>query len=91
MSDVEIRLVDSRRDRKAFIQLPHAVFAHDAAWIAHSTTMALLGRNVCYSGKKMTWDEIKNSDEKIVPDPIDINASLPIRPMRIPGVPETQA
>ena len=34
MSEVEIRLVNDRRDYKAFIKVPHAVFAHDPAWIA---------------------------------------------------------
>ncbi len=62
----------------------------DAAWVAHSTTMAILGRNSCYTGKRITWDEIKNSTEKLVPDQIDINGELPIRPLRIPGVAETQ-
>ena len=34
MSEVEIRSVNSRLEQKAFIRRPHAVFAHDAAWIA---------------------------------------------------------
>ena len=34
MSEVNIRLVNNRRDHRAFIQLPHAVFAQDPAWIA---------------------------------------------------------
>lgn len=63
----------------------------DADWVAHSTTMAIQGRNACYSGKRITWDEIKASDEKLVPDVVDMNADLAIRPMRIPGLAETQA
>ena len=58
----------------------------DAAWIAKSTTMAIQGRNACYTGKRITWDEIIASEETLVPDPIDINGSLPIRPISIPGV-----
>ncbi len=34
MGEVDIRLVTSKRDHKAFVQLPHAVFAQDAAWNA---------------------------------------------------------
>jgi len=34
MSEVNIRLVNSKRDHRAFVQLPHAVFAQDSAWIA---------------------------------------------------------
>ncbi|MDF1738573.1 MAG: Gfo/Idh/MocA family oxidoreductase [Verrucomicrobiales bacterium] len=62
----------------------------DAEWIGHSTTMAILGRTACYSGKEITWDEMWNAEQKLVPDVIDMNGELPIRPMRIPGVPETQ-
>jgi len=63
---------------------------NDTEWIAHSTTMALMGRTACYQGKRIEWDDISNSDMKLVPDNIDIDGKLPIRPMRIPGVPETQ-
>ncbi len=62
----------------------------DAAWIAHSTTLAILGREACYTGKRLTWDELEKSDHKLVPDNIDLAADLPIRPMSIPGVMETQ-
>ena len=62
----------------------------DAEWIGHSTTMAILGRTACYSGKRITWDDMWNAQQKLVPDNIDMNGALPIRPIRIPGVPETQ-
>ncbi|MEX2578216.1 MAG: Gfo/Idh/MocA family oxidoreductase [Verrucomicrobiales bacterium] len=62
----------------------------DAEWIAHSTTLAILGREACYTGKRLTWEEVENSDQKLVPDNIDLDADLPIRPERIPGVMETQ-
>ena len=62
----------------------------DANWIAHSTTMAILGRTACYSGKRITWEDMQNAEQDLVPDNIDLNGELPIRPLRIPGVPETQ-
>ncbi len=34
MSEIEIRPVKDRHDHKTFIQVPHAVFADDPAWIA---------------------------------------------------------
>ncbi len=58
----------------------------DGKWVADSTLLAILGRNACYSGKRITWEEISQSDEKLVPDSVDMNGELPIRPMRIPGV-----
>ena len=62
----------------------------DAEWIGHSTLMAILGRTACYSGKRITWDDMWNAGQKLVPDNIDMTAELAIRPMRIPGVAETQ-
>lgn len=57
---------------------------------AQTTLMGILGRNACYTGKEITWDDIVASDEKLVPDSIAMDGELPIRPMAIPGVAETQ-
>lgn len=62
----------------------------DAAWIGHSTTLAILGRTACYSGKRITWDDMWKAEQKLVPDVIDMNGKMPIAPLRIPGVKETQ-
>ncbi|NLT71617.1 MAG: Gfo/Idh/MocA family oxidoreductase [Verrucomicrobiaceae bacterium] len=62
----------------------------DAEWIGNSTTLAILGRTACYSGKRITWDDMWNAQQNLVPDVIDMNGPLPIRPIRVPGVPETQ-
>ena len=62
----------------------------DAAWIGHSTTLAILGRTACYSGKRITWEDMWQAEQKLVPDVIDMNGKMPIAPLRVPGVPETQ-
>ncbi len=62
----------------------------DASWIGHSTTLAILGRTAAYSGKRLSWDDLWNAQQKLVPDVIDMNGPMPIAPLRIPGVPETQ-
>ncbi len=58
----------------------------DAAWVAGSTMLAILGRNACYTGKRLTWKELEESGEKLVPETIDIHAPLPVHPIPIPGV-----
>jgi predicted dehydrogenase len=58
---------------------------NDGDWMAKSTLMAILGRTAAYTGQEITWEEILNSEDKLVPDPIDWNMSLPIRPLAIPG------
>ncbi len=62
----------------------------DEEWVAHSTMMSLLGREVCYTGKQIKWDDFAASDHKLVPDDLKWDGELPIRPMPIPGVAETQ-
>ena len=62
----------------------------DEKWVAHSTMMALFGRDVCYSGQRVKWADYAASDQKLVPDNLKWDDALPIRPMRIPGVAETQ-
>ena len=47
--------------------------------------MAILGRTAAYTGQEITWDEINNSQEKLVADPLEWNMKLPIAPMAIPG------
>ncbi|NNE93585.1 MAG: Gfo/Idh/MocA family oxidoreductase [Verrucomicrobiales bacterium] len=62
----------------------------DENWVAHSTLMAIHGRNACYTGKRIEWADIVASEEKLVPDTIAMDGELPIRPVPIPGVAETQ-
>lgn len=87
------------RTPKSMYDLEHEEFfaairsgeRHDsAALLGHSTTMAILGRTACYSGKRITWQDMWNAQQKLVPDVIDLSAPMPIAPLRIPGVPETQ-
>ncbi|MCB1063223.1 MAG: Gfo/Idh/MocA family oxidoreductase [Verrucomicrobiae bacterium] len=63
----------------------------DEAWVAHSTLLAIMARHAAYTGKRITWEDVINSNEKLVPDTVSMDAELPIRPMAIPGVAETQS
>ena len=57
---------------------------------AQTTLIGIMGRHACYTGKEIKWDELMASEEKLVPDTIAMDGKLPIRPMSIPGVAETQ-
>ena len=57
----------------------------DEEWMVRSTMFGLVGRMAAYTGQKLTYDEVMNSGEKLVPDVIDWNAPLPVHPMPIPG------
>ncbi len=58
---------------------------NDGVWAAHSTLMALMGRMAAYTGKEVSWDEAMNSQEKLVPDNLTWDMTLPIKPMAMPG------
>jgi len=45
-----------------------------------------MGREAAYSGEKITWDQIMSSQLELVPRTFDINASLPVPPLPVPGV-----
>jgi myo-inositol 2-dehydrogenase / D-chiro-inositol 1-dehydrogenase len=55
-------------------------------WMAHSTLMGLMGRLAAYTGQEVTWEQAMNSQQKLVPDPIEWNMKLDIAPMAVPGV-----
>lgn len=59
---------------------------NDGQWMAQSTLMGLMGRMAAYSGKQITFEEAMNSEDKLVPDPIDWKMKLEIPPVAMPGV-----
>ncbi|MEO7651897.1 MAG: gfo/Idh/MocA family oxidoreductase, partial [Bryobacteraceae bacterium] len=59
---------------------------HDGERMVNSTVLALMGRMAAYTGQQITWDQALNSQEKIFPDKLDWNMSLPVAPMPMPGV-----
>ena len=59
---------------------------NDGEWMAHSTLMAIMGRLAAYTGQEVTWEQAMNSQEKLVPDPLDWKMKLDCPPMAVPGV-----
>lgn len=58
---------------------------NDGVWMTHSTLMAIMGRMAAYTGQEVTWEQALNSQEKLVPDQLSWDMSLPIAPMAVPG------
>jgi predicted dehydrogenase len=59
---------------------------NDGKRLATSTMLAIMGRMAAYTGQEVTWDQALNSQEKLIPDNIDWNGSLPVPPRAQPGV-----
>jgi myo-inositol 2-dehydrogenase / D-chiro-inositol 1-dehydrogenase len=59
---------------------------NDGKRMATSTLLAMMGRMAAYTGHEVTWDQALNSQERIFPEKLDWNGSLPVAPMPRPGV-----
>jgi hypothetical protein len=47
--------------------------------------MAIMGRMAAYTGLEITWEQALNSQEKLVPNNLKWDQSLPIEPIAVPG------
>lgn len=53
---------------------------NDGAWMANSCLMAIMGRMAAYTGRRVTWEEARDSTESLMPEDLS-----PVRP--VPQVP----
>ena len=56
---------------------------NEAEFVAVSTMAGIMGRVSAYTGKKVTWDEMMNSELKLGPQvfdmgPVDVPKSVPV-------------
>ena len=58
---------------------------NDGDRMVTSCMMGILGRMAAYTGREITWEEAMNSQEQLVPDNLDWNQELPVRPIALPG------
>jgi predicted dehydrogenase len=60
-------------------------YINEAMTVAESTMTCIMGREAAYSGQKITWDMIMNSQEDLMPKNFDYKASFPVPPLPVPG------
>ena len=58
---------------------------NDGEHMCNATLMAIMGRMAAYTGQEITWEQILESKEKLVPDNLQWDMALPIAPMAVPG------
>ncbi len=63
-------------------QGPHI---NEAMTVAESTMTCLMGREAAYSGQRVTWDMMMNSQLDLLPKNFDYQASVPVPPLPVPG------
>ncbi len=60
-------------------------YKNESMAIAESTMTCIMGRESAYSGQKITWDMIMNSQEDLLPKSFDYKDSLAVPPLPVPG------
>ena len=53
--------------------------------MATSTMLAIMGRMAAYTGQQVTWEQALNSQQRIFPERLEWDMSLPVQPMPLPG------
>jgi myo-inositol 2-dehydrogenase / D-chiro-inositol 1-dehydrogenase len=48
--------------------------------------LAIMGRMAAYTGQQITWDQAMNSQERLGPERVEWDMSLPVAPLARPGV-----
>ncbi|MDZ4753960.1 MAG: Gfo/Idh/MocA family oxidoreductase [Phycisphaerae bacterium] len=58
---------------------------NDGHFMAQSTLMAIAGREACYSGQTLTWEQMLKSTQHLVPPSYDMKAEPPAPVVPMPG------
>ena len=59
---------------------------NDGTRMANTTLMAIMGRMSAYTGKKVTWEQAFNSQQRLVPEKIDWTTKIEQLPLAVPGL-----
>lgn len=51
-----------------------------------TTLAAIMARTAAYTGKEVTWEQLMNSKENLMPEKLEWDMELPVRPVRMPGI-----
>ncbi len=60
-------------------------YRNEGIQVAESSFTAILGREAAYTGQKLTWEELLNSDLDLMPKELSFEAKLPAPVIPVPG------
>ncbi len=58
---------------------------NNGAYMCNSTILAMMVRTSAYTGRTITYDQMLNSKQSLVPDKIDMKGSFEHKPVAVPG------
>jgi len=70
--------------RELFAGIRSGEFLNNGHYMCISTMVAIMGREACYSGEEIKWDEILASDVRLGPEDINV-ADVPQYEVAMPG------
>jgi predicted dehydrogenase len=68
-----------------FASIRRGKLINDGDRMAKSTLMAIMGRTAAYTGQKITWEMILQSQQLLVPELKDWHSQVDVQPMAMPG------
>ena len=68
-----------------FASIRSGKLINDGPWMAQSTLMGIMARMAAYTGQEVSWEDVLNSKEQLVPEKLDWNMKLAVVPMAVPG------
>jgi myo-inositol 2-dehydrogenase / D-chiro-inositol 1-dehydrogenase len=60
-------------------------YINEAMTVAESTMTCIMAREAAYSGQKITWDMMMNSQQDLLPKSFDYKDTLAVPPLPVPG------
>jgi myo-inositol 2-dehydrogenase/D-chiro-inositol 1-dehydrogenase len=58
---------------------------NDGSILLNATALAIMARMSAYTGQPVTLEQLENSKESLVPDPLALDAAPPATPVAVPG------
>ena len=61
---------------------------NDLRQVTESTLTAIMGRMSAYTGRAVTWDQARNSQQTLMPDRLTWDMRMPVPAVAVPGTTE---
>jgi hypothetical protein len=61
-------------------------YVNEGQRVADATLTCIMARESAYSGQAITWDQIMNSQQDLMPKAFDYKLSMAPPPLPVPGV-----
>lgn len=68
-----------------FAALRKGEIINTGEYMANSTMLGILGREAAHTGQRVTWEQLWNAEQKMVPDDLKMSDEFPVAPVPVPG------